>query len=248
MSIISVKHFWGHKVWRTSVGLHVRLTVLGEAKVDKSHLFVPTKHNVLRLDIAMRYTQCVTVLKSLQAFQNHISGHLFCVRLAIFNTVIMAVKKFTTRTQFHDKIQIVLVIIGFKVLNDVGVVYLLKQVDFIHDRRKVLSRHFILAEYFDSDLIFCALSIRALVNLAEGAFSEYVTVDIVDLFQLMDTCGDVNLGSFLSSLQMQMVLVMATDDSHVLIHPGSALISTFGTRCTTLLAIETAHVSRFRLK
>ena len=110
-----------------------------------------------------------------------------------------------------------LVVVGLKVLDDVGVVDLLEQVNLVHDRCKIFGGHLVLAEHLNCDLVLWTLPVDTLVNFAEGTFSEDMAIDIVDLLQLMYTCLDSNLRSFFAIFKHKMMLVMATNDSHVLV-------------------------------
>ena len=120
-------------------------------------------------------------------------GHALSVRFTILDAFIMAVKKFTSRAELHDEVQVVLVVVGLKVLDDVGVVDLLEQVNLVHDRCKIFGGHLVLAEHLNCDLVLWTLPVDTLVNFAEGTFSEDMAIDIVDLLQLMYTCRHVYL-------------------------------------------------------
>ena len=141
----------------------------------------------------MRYSESVTVLKSLQTLLDHYCSHALSVWFAVLNAFIMAVKKFTSCAELHDEVQVVLVVVGLEVLDDVGVIDLLEQVDLVHDRGKIFGGHLVLAEHLDCDLVLWTLPVDTLVNFAEGTFSEDMAIDIVDLLQLMYTCRHVYL-------------------------------------------------------
>ena len=141
----------------------------------------------------MRYSKGVAMLKSLQTLLDHLCGHVLGVRFTILDAFIMAVKKFTSRAELHDEVQVVFVVVGLKVFNDVGVIDLLEQVDLVHDRGKIFGGHLVLAEHLDCDLVLWTLPVDTLVNFAEGTFSEDMAIDIVDLLQLMYTCHDFHL-------------------------------------------------------
>ena len=141
----------------------------------------------------MRYSKGVAMLKSLQTLLDHFRGHALSVRFTILDAFIMAVKKFTSRAELHDEVQVVFVVVGLKVLDDVGVIDLLEQVDLVHDRGKIFGGHLVLAEHLDCDLVLWTLPVDTLVNFAEGTFSEDMAIDIVDLLQLMYTCHDFHL-------------------------------------------------------
>ena len=141
----------------------------------------------------MRYSKGVAMLKSLQTLLDHLRGHALSVRFTILDAFIMAVKKFTSRAELHDEVQVVFVVVGLKVFNDVGVIDLLEQVDLVHDRGKIFGGHLVLAEHLDCDLVLWTLPVDTLVNFAEGTFSEDMAIDIVDLLQLMYTCHDFHL-------------------------------------------------------
>ena len=141
----------------------------------------------------MRYSKGVAMLKSLQTFLDHLRGHALSVRFTILDAFIMAVKKFTSRAELHDEVQVVFVVVGLKVFDDVGVIDLLEQVDLVHDRGKIFGGHLVLAEHLDCDLVLWTLPVDTLVNFAEGTFSEDMAIDIVDLLQLMYTCRHVYL-------------------------------------------------------
>ena len=150
----------------------------------------------------------------------------------------MAVKKFTSRAELHDEVQVVFVIVGLKVLDDVGVIDLLEQVDLVHDRGKIFGGHLVLAEHLDCDLVLWTLPVDTLVNFAEGTFSEDMAIDIVDLLQLMYTCHDFHLRGLLIPFKFKMVLVVATLYPHILVHlrPLCAL-------SRRLFAVRAAHIS-----
>ena len=141
----------------------------------------------------MRYSKGVAMLKSLQTLLDHLCGHVLSVRFTILDAFIMAVKKFTSRAELHDEVQVVFVVVGLKVFDDVGVIDLLEQVDLVHDRGKIFGGHLVLAEHLDCDLVLWTLPVDTLVNFAEGTFSEDMAIDIVDLLQLMYTCRHVYL-------------------------------------------------------
>ena len=111
-----------------------------------------------------------------------------------------------------------LVVVGLKVLDDVGVVDLLEQVNLVHDRCKIFGGHLVLAEHLNCDLVLWTLPVDTLVNFAEGTFSEDMAIDIVDLLQLMYTCRNVNLGSLFTLFESKMMLMMASYDSHSFVH------------------------------
>ena len=141
----------------------------------------------------MRYSKSVAMLKGLQTLLDHLRGHALSVRFTILDAFIMAVKKFTSRAELHDEVQVVFVVVGLKVLDDVRVIDLLEQVDLVHDRGKIFGGHLVLAEHLDCDLVLWTLPVDTLVDFAEGTFSEDMAIDIVDLLQLMYTCHDFHL-------------------------------------------------------
>ena len=128
----------------------------------------------------------------------------------------MAVKKFTTCAELHDEVQVVLVVVGLEVFDNVGVVDLFEQVNLVHDRGEIFGGHLVLAEHLNCDLVFRVLSVDTLINFTKGAFSEDMAIDIVDLLQLMYTSLDFNLRSFFTLFEHNMVLVMATLNAQLL--------------------------------
>ena len=94
----------------------------------------------------------------------------------------MIIKKFASRAQLHDKVKIVLVIVGLKVLYDVWMVYRIENLYLSHDLfQAVLKGDFV--EDFDGyerALVFFSVGF---VDLAEGpsAYDLCLAVDNVVL-------------------------------------------------------------------
>jgi len=216
--IVAIEHFWSHEVGCARVRLHMHWRIFCETEVHQAHFTVSAKHDIFWLDIAVRNSESMAMLKSLQTLQDNVCSPAFSIRLSFFDAVFVTIEEFASRAQLHDQVQVVLVIVRLKVLDNVGVVNLPQQINLIHDRRQIFRRHFVFAEHFDCDLVFWAIPIYTLVNFAKCTFSENVTVNVVALFQLMDTGGDVDFGGLLSLLEVQMMLSMASLNLHALAH------------------------------
>ena len=196
----------------------------------------------------MRYSKSVTMLKGLQTLLDHLRGHALSVRFTILDAFIMAVKKFTSRAELHDEVQVVLVVVGLEVLDNVGVVNLLEQVNLVHDRGEIFGGHLVLAEHLDCDLVLRVASVDTLINLTKGAFPKDMAIDIVDLLELMYTCLDFNLRCFFSLFEHNMVLVMATLDAQLLSFGTPTRASFILSRLRPwLLAVSTTHFNRLRI-
>ena len=167
--------------------------VLGQTEIDKSHFSVLAVHNVFRLDVSVRYAQSVAVSQGFQAFVDYFSGFLFSVGLSLLDVFVVAIEELASSAQLHHEIEVMLVIIGLKVLDDVGMVDLLQKIDLVHHVSKVLLRHLVLVEHFDSDLEFAICLVCALVDFTEGTFSKDMPIDVVNLLKLCDTSGHSNL-------------------------------------------------------
>ena len=196
----------------------------------------------------MSNAHCMAVLKRLQALLRYCCSHALCVWSSIFDAFIMAIKKFTTCAELHDEVQVVLVVVGLEVLDNVGVVNLLEQVNLVHDRGEIFGGHLVLAEHLDCDLVLRVASVDTLINLTEGAFPEDMAIDIVDLLELMYTCLDFNLRCFFSLFEHNMVLVMATLDAQLLSFGTPTRASFILSRLRPwLLAVSTTHLNRLRI-
>lgn len=66
-----------------------------------------------------------------------------------------------------------------------------------------------------------------------------MAINIVDLFKLMYTSSDVDLGGLFTLFQVQVMLVVTPNNLHILVHLGcSSIIG----RLPLSLAIKTAHI------
>ena len=99
----------------------------------------------------------------------------------------MGIKKFTTRAQLHHKVQILLVVVSFEILNDIGVVHLFKQINLIHNVCQIFLRHLMLIQHFDSNLKLIVHLVNTFVNFAKGALPKDTSIYFILHLQLVNT-------------------------------------------------------------
>ena len=99
----------------------------------------------------------------------------------------MGIKKFAARAQLHHKVQVLLVIISFEILNDVGMVHLFKQINLIHDVCQILLRHFMLIEHFNGNLKLIIHLVYTFVHFAECALTEDMSIYLILHLELVNT-------------------------------------------------------------
>ncbi len=85
--------------------------------------------------------------------------------------LVMIIEKFTACAQLHNQIEVVLIIIGFKVLHNVGVVYFFEQINLIHHVFQIIARHLVFVQYFHRHLEFRVFAVNSFVDFAESTFA-----------------------------------------------------------------------------
>ena len=112
----------------------------------------------------------------------------------------------------HDQVDVLLVVVGLVVLDDVRVVQRVQDRDLLHDAVNVVAQLY-LVEHFDRHLEVFVMLIRGQKDAAEGANTEHLClrVNVVILFKLMHTLlfitlTRLNIRSLDSSLGRSAVL------------------------------------------
>jgi hypothetical protein len=168
------------------------LRILCQTKVDQAHFSILTIHDILWFDVAMRYTQSVAVLESLEALMDNFRSSTLSIRFSLLDVRLVTVKELATSAHFHDQVEVMLIIVRFKVLDNIWMVYLLEEIDLIHDVSQVFRRHFMFVKDLDSNLELRVLLIDALVNFSKCTFTNNCLIDLILLFELVDTGSDVH--------------------------------------------------------
>lgn len=132
MRVAAIEHLGCHEVWRARVRLHVVSSILCKPEVDKTNFVVGAKHDVLRLYVTMSDSKRVAVMQCLEALVNDICGLALCVGFSLLEEGFVAVKQLTTRAKLHNQVDVMLVLVGLKVLDNVWMINFLEQVDFVH--------------------------------------------------------------------------------------------------------------------
>ena len=130
-------------------------------------------HNVL----------CVAVVDGLEQLFHVVSGLILTKSLIVL--LRNSIEQRLARNELHDQVDILLVVVGFIILDDVGVVQLVENCDLLHDHVDVV-RKFDLVEHFDGDLETFIVFVLRLEDFSEGTGSEYlcVVIDVIVLFEL----------------------------------------------------------------
>ena len=133
MRVVSIKNFRCHEIGGACIRLHVVRSVLGQTKIDYSHLAVLPIHDVLRLDVTMSNSQGVAMSQGLQTLKYNVCCLLLGVWLTLLDALLMIIKQLSSCAQLHHQVQVVLVIVGLEVLYNVGMVNFSKEINLIHD-------------------------------------------------------------------------------------------------------------------
>ena len=126
MCVVAVEDFGCHEVGSARVRFHMMLRILGQSEIDQSDFIVFSVHDILRLDITVSYSEGVAVLQGLEALVDDFSRFALCIRLALLELRFVTVKELSARAELHDEIDVMLVVVSLKVLDDVWVVNFLK--------------------------------------------------------------------------------------------------------------------------
>ncbi len=127
----------------------------------------------------------------------------------------MIIEKFTPCAKLHNQIQVVLVVISFKVLHNVGMVNFFEQIDLIHHVLQIIARHLAFVQNFHRYLKFRVFAVSALVDFSESSFAKYMSIDIILQFKLVNASMHRDLRGLLPLSHLEMVLFMATQDKHL---------------------------------
>ena len=133
VSVVAFDDLWSHKVRCAGISFHVMLCILGQAKIYESDFSIFAKHDVFWLNVAMSDTKGVTMMQSFETLVNHLCSMFFSVGLTLFDALVLGIEELSTSAKLHHKVQIVLIVVGFKVLNDVWMVDLSEQINFVHN-------------------------------------------------------------------------------------------------------------------
>ena len=201
MGVVAIEDLGRHEVWCACIGLHMVSSVLGEAEIDETNLIIFPKHNVFRFYVTMGYSKGVAVLQRIKALADDIAGLLLGVRFSLLDVLIVGIKKLAARAQLHHEVEVLLVIVRFKILDDVGMVHFLKQIDLIHDVCQIFRRHLVLVEHFDSDLELSVHLVNAFVHFAEGALSKHMSIYFILHLELVNTGRHMNCRRLLGLLE-----------------------------------------------
>ena len=114
--------------------------------------------------------------------------HVVCGLILTKSLIVLlgnSIEQRLARNELHDQVNVLLVVVGFVILDNVGVVQLVENCNLLHDHVDVVCQ-FDLVEHFDSDLETFIVLVLCLEDFSEGSGSEHlcVVIDVVVLFEL----------------------------------------------------------------
>ena len=93
-----------------------------------------------------------------------------------------------TRDVFHDQVDVLLVVVGLVVLDNIWVVQRVQDRDLLHDAVDIVAE-FYLVEHFDGNLEVFVMLVRGQEDATKGANTKNfcLRINVVILFKLMHT-------------------------------------------------------------
>lgn len=130
--VITLEHLRRHVVGSSSHGRHLLLLRhFGEAEVDESHRVLISDHDVVGLDISVHDVHGVTVVDRLEELLHVVSRLLLSESLVLLLCDLF--KQLRSRHILHDEVHVLGVIVGFVILDNVGVVEGVEDGNLFHD-------------------------------------------------------------------------------------------------------------------
>ena len=177
--VITYDYFWCHIISSSSHFMnHVFLRFdHRQPKIDQYYFISICNHDVLVFDIPVNYSICMTVVYRWQKLAHPFCCLLLeeCIIWLFFNLGI----QICALNVLHDQVNILLVIIGFKVLADIWMVKFIKYLHFIYYALHVVNLN--LVQDFDSDFDCLIKFVCCLEHFAKGTFANKTGFFIKDV-------------------------------------------------------------------
>lgn len=172
-------------VWRSSNFALLPLIINNqcETKVNESDLAVSSEHDVFWLDVPVDNILRMAMLKSSQQFEE-LQGYIGLI--LFFRILCDGFHNFSAGAEFHDEVNVLLVIVSLIVGADVWVIYGTHKLDFTIYAVQFILVHFGLVHNFDGHLHCGIFQVCTEENLAERSSAQNVFVDLVLFLELGD--------------------------------------------------------------
>ena len=114
--------------------------------------------------------------------------HIICGLILIKSLIVLlgnSIEQRLARNELHDQVNVLLVVVGFVILDNIGVVQLIENCNLLHDHVDVVCQ-FHLVKHFYGDLEAFIVLVLRLEDLTEGSGSQHlcVVIDVIVLFKL----------------------------------------------------------------
>ena len=194
MTVATINHFWCHVVWCTGHCIHLFVAHSGfrKTKVDEAHRIILRNHDVVRLDITMHDIHRMAVIQRLKQLSHVLCSSPLCEHLV--RLLRDFIEESLTCHVLHHQVDELRIIVRFVVLDDVGVVEIVQDIDLFYDVRNAVT-HFLLVQHFDSNLKILIMLVRSLKHAAVCTCAKNFCLR-VDVVVLLELCHALLLVSF----------------------------------------------------
>ena len=201
-SVFATQHFGCHVQGSSSACLETLIILnLGQAKIKETNWAGIGNHHICWLDVSVYDTVGVAMIDGLEKLIHVTSDLPLAHQLLAFWCDL--IDKLDAVDELHHKVEILVVVVGLVVRNDVWMVKLGQNCDFFHDLFDVLSQ-IVLVHHFDCDYVTFIVDAVSLVDFSEltrtenfALWSDHIVLlefsNTLTLFALV--CTNVNFFS-----------------------------------------------------
>jgi hypothetical protein len=177
-----LQHFGSHIVRRTGYrGQVLLLAGLGESKVDETHGVLVGDHDVFGLNVAMDDSLRVAVVDGAEELA-HVEAGVVLREVLVFLGGDF-VEELAAGDVLHDQVDVLVVVVGFVVLDNAGVVEGVQDGDLLHDALDVVLQ-LLFVEHFNGYLQTGVRLIRCHKNLTESSRAQHLGLPVNDVVLL----------------------------------------------------------------